>query len=50
VGLVIFVAAVTGGRALLYRLKIRHQTGVLPEHAAAEPPIRRRARPAGNVN
>ena len=34
-GGVIFVAAVTGGGALLYRLKIRHQTGVLAEHAAA---------------
>jgi amino acid transporter len=34
-GGVIFVAAVTAGGALLYRLKIRHQTGVLAEHAAA---------------
>jgi amino acid transporter len=34
-GGVLFVAAVTGGGALLYRLKIRHQTGVLAEHAAA---------------
>jgi amino acid transporter len=34
-GGVIFVAAVTGGGALLYRLKIRHKTGVLAEHAAA---------------
>lgn len=34
-GRVIFVAAVTGGAALLHRLKIRHQTGVLAEHAAA---------------
>jgi hypothetical protein len=34
-GGVIFVAAVTVGGALLYRLKIRHQTGVLAEHAAA---------------
>jgi hypothetical protein len=34
-GGVIFVGAVTGGGALLYRLKIRHQTGVLAEHAAA---------------
>jgi len=32
---VLFVAAVAGGGALLYRLKIRHQTGVLAEHAAA---------------
>jgi hypothetical protein len=34
-GGVLFVAAVTGGGALLYRVKIRHQTGVLAEHAAA---------------
>lgn len=34
-GGVLFVAAVTVGGALLYRLKIRHQTGVLAEHAAA---------------
>ncbi|WP_251043149.1 APC family permease [Arthrobacter sp. ISL-69] len=34
-GGVIFVATVTAGGALLYRLKIRHQTGVLAEHAAA---------------
>ncbi|MDQ1593957.1 MAG: hypothetical protein QOH40_513, partial [Arthrobacter pascens] len=34
-GGVLFVAAVTAGGALLYRLKIRHQTGVLAEHAAA---------------
>ncbi|MCU1515325.1 MAG: amino acid permease-associated region [Pseudarthrobacter sp.] len=34
-GGVIFVAAVIIGGALLYRLKIRHQTGVLAEHAAA---------------
>jgi amino acid transporter len=32
-GGVLFVAAVTGGGALLYRLKIRHQTGILAEHA-----------------
>ena len=32
---VMFVAAVVIGGALLYRLKIRHQTGVLAEHAAA---------------
>jgi hypothetical protein len=31
----IFVAAVIIGGTLLYRLKIRHQTGVLAEHAAA---------------
>jgi len=34
-GGVMFVAAVVIGGALLYRLKIRHQTGVLAEHAAA---------------
>ncbi|VXB98656.1 Amino acid/polyamine/organocation transporter (APC superfamily) [Arthrobacter sp. 8AJ] len=34
-GGVFFVAAVVIGGALLYRLKIRHQTGVLAEHAAA---------------
>jgi urea carboxylase system permease len=34
-GGVIFVTAVIIGGALLYRLKIRHQTGVLAEHAAA---------------
>ena len=34
-GGVMFVAAVIIGGALLYRLKIRHQTGVLAEHAAA---------------
>jgi amino acid transporter len=34
-GGVIFVAAVIIGGTLLYRLKIRHQTGVLAEHAAA---------------
>lgn len=34
-GGVMFVAAVTIGGALLYRVKIRHQTGVLAEHAAA---------------
>lgn len=34
-GGVLFVAAVTGGGALLYRLKLRHRTGVLAEHAAA---------------
>lgn len=34
-GGVLFVAAVTAGGAMLYRLKIRHQTGVLAEHAAA---------------
>lgn len=33
-GGVLFVGAVAGGGALLYRLKIRHQTGVLAEHAA----------------
>jgi len=33
-GGVLFVGAVTGGGALLYRLKIRHQTGVLAAHAA----------------
>lgn len=33
-GGVLFVAAVTVGGALLYRFKIRHQTGVLAEHAA----------------
>jgi amino acid transporter len=41
-GGVLFVAAVTGGGALLYRLKIRHQTGILAEHAtvhAAPAPI-----------
>ena len=36
-GGVLFVAAVTIGGALLYRLKIRHQTGVLAEHAAPLP-------------
>jgi len=44
-GGVIFVAAVTGGGALLYRFKIRHQTGVLAEHAAAVPA----ARAAGSI-
>ncbi|MDQ0633160.1 urea carboxylase system permease [Arthrobacter pascens] len=34
-GGVLFVAAVAVGGTLLYRLKIRHQTGVLAEHAAA---------------
>ncbi|MDQ4047520.1 MAG: APC family permease [Actinomycetota bacterium] len=34
-GGVMFVAAVTAGGALLYRLRIRHHTGVLAEHAAA---------------
>jgi urea carboxylase system permease len=34
-GGVIFVGAVIIGGTLLYRLKIRHQTGVLAEHAAA---------------
>ncbi|MFD1210577.1 APC family permease [Arthrobacter sp. GCM10027362] len=34
-GGVLFVGAVVIGGALLYRLKIRHQTGVLVEHAAA---------------
>ena len=34
-GGVIFVAAVSIGGALLYRLRIRHRTGVLAEHAAA---------------
>jgi len=33
-GGVLFVGAVTGGGALLYRLKIRHKTGVLAAHAA----------------
>ena len=36
-GGVIFVAAVTVGGFLLYRFKIRHQTGVLAEHAATVP-------------
>lgn len=36
-GGVLFVGAVTGGGALLYRLKIRHQTGVLAAHAAPVP-------------
>jgi hypothetical protein len=31
----LFVGAVVIGGALLYRLNIRHQTGVLAEHAAA---------------
>ncbi|MFD5278365.1 APC family permease [Pseudarthrobacter sp. NPDC058362] len=34
-GGVIFVAAVTITGVLMYRLKLRHQTGVLAEHAAA---------------
>ncbi|MBT2512327.1 APC family permease [Arthrobacter sp. ISL-30] len=34
-GGVIFVGAVIIGGVLLYRLKLRHQTGVLAEHAAA---------------
>ncbi|MFJ6077376.1 APC family permease [Pseudarthrobacter sp. NPDC092419] len=34
-GGVIFVAAVTVTGVLMYRLKLRHQTGVLAEHAAA---------------
>ena len=34
-GGVMFVGAVVIGGTLLYRLKIRHQTGVLAEHAAA---------------
>src|SRR4051794_10660380 len=34
-GGVLFVGAVVAGGVLLYRLKIRHQTGVLSEHAAA---------------
>jgi urea carboxylase system permease len=34
-GGVLFVGAVVIGGTLLYRLKIRHQTGVLAEHAAA---------------
>jgi urea carboxylase system permease len=34
-GGVLFVVAVTVGGTLLYRLKIRRQTGVLAEHAAA---------------
>jgi amino acid transporter len=38
-GGVIFVAAVTVGGALLYRFKIRHQTGVLAEHAAVIRPV-----------
>ncbi|WP_326963784.1 APC family permease [Arthrobacter sp. PL16] len=33
-GGVMFVAAVTIGGALLYRLRIRHRTGILAEHAA----------------
>ena len=37
-GGVIFVGAVAIGGTLLYRLKIRHQTGVLAEHAAAAQP------------
>ncbi|MEV7574522.1 APC family permease [Arthrobacter nitrophenolicus] len=37
-GGVIFVGAVAIGGTLLYRLKIRHQTGVLAEHAAAARP------------
>src|SRR5688500_18762752 len=34
-GGVMFVAAVSIGGGLLYRLRIRHRTGVLAEHAAA---------------
>ncbi|MDP9937671.1 urea carboxylase system permease [Paenarthrobacter nicotinovorans] len=37
-GGVIFVAAVVVGGTLLYRLRIRHNTGVLAEHAAAPAP------------
>lgn len=36
-GGVMFVAAVVIGGTLLYRLRIRHRTGVLAEHAAAAP-------------
>ena len=36
-GGVIFVAVVTAGGVVLYRFKIRHQTGVLAEHAAMAP-------------
>ena len=36
-GGVMFVAAVIIGGTLLYRLRIRHRTGVLAEHAAAAP-------------
>jgi urea carboxylase system permease len=35
-GGVIFVGAVTIGGALLYRLRIRHRTGILAEHAAVD--------------
>jgi urea carboxylase system permease len=44
-GGVLFVGAVAGGGALLYRLKIRHLTGVLAAHAAPLPehPSRGRA-------
>ena len=34
-GGVLFVGAVVGGGVLMYRLKLRHQTCVLAEHAAA---------------
>jgi urea carboxylase system permease len=46
-GGVIFVGAVAVGGTLLYRLKIRHQTGVLAEHAAAARPSA--AQPAAGV-
>ena len=46
-GGVIFVGAVAIGGTLLYRLKIRHQTGVLAEHAAAARPAA--AQPAAGV-
>jgi hypothetical protein len=36
-GGVMFVAAVVIGGTLLYRLRIRHRTGVLAEHAAVAP-------------
>ena len=42
-GGVIFVGPVAIGGALLYRLKIRHRTGILAGHAAA-PSARRKQR------
>ncbi|ABK05099.1 amino acid/polyamine/organocation transporter, APC superfamily [Arthrobacter sp. FB24] len=39
-GGVIFVGAVAIGGALLYRLRIRHRTGVLAEHAAVPAAVR----------
>jgi hypothetical protein len=36
-GGVLFVGAVVVTGVLMYRLKLRHQTGVLAEHAAAAP-------------